>query len=374
MTEPTVSFQPFQPGFTDDPYPHYAELRAHRPVEHSQLGLWVLWRHADVKEMLKARLSVEDRNVRGFGSSRTVYDAVYGEGNRGSLGAGMSMLDRDPPDHTRLRRLVSRAFNPRTIEQLIPVIQSYVDEALDRIADGGTIDLVDTLAFPLPFAVISTMLGMPEDDVDRLRELSGLMVRSLEPVPDDAMVKQIVDATIEVDQRTSQAIAWKRKHPADDLLTALINAEDDGDVLSDAELIAQVVLLYVAGHETTVGLISNGALALRVRPIKQRCGGIGRTSTTTRSRRCSVMTARSSCHGGSPCSDMRLVGTRSRKVASSWRAWAPPTTTKPCSGPTRISSGWTGRPRSSTSRSAGASTTVWGLRWHAAKGASRWRP
>jgi cytochrome P450 len=133
---------------------------------------------------------------------------------------------------------------------------------LDRIADEGSVNLIDALAFPLPFAVISTMLGMPEDDVDRLRELSGTIVRSLEPVPDPEVVRQIVAAEIEMTDRTAAAIAWKRKHPADDLLTALINVHDGDDVLTDEELVSQVILLYVAGHETTVNLIGNGAYAL----------------------------------------------------------------------------------------------------------------
>src|SRR5581483_8170056 len=266
MTETTVSFQPFDPAFLDNPYPHYAELRRAVPVEQHEFGFWALWRHADISEMLKARLSVEDRNVTSFGPMRAVYDEVYGEADRGRRGDGMSMLDRDPPDHTRLRRLVSRAFTAKTVEQLVPVIQRLVDDALDRMADGGTVDLIDALAFPLPFAVISQMLGMPEADVGRLRELSGTIVRSLEPVPDESVVRQIVKADVDMAERTAEAIAWKRAHPADDLLTALINAEEDGDALSDIELVAQVVLLYVAGHETTVNLIGNGTLALLKHP------------------------------------------------------------------------------------------------------------
>jgi cytochrome P450 len=262
MTETTVSFQPFRGEFTDDPYPHYAELRAVVPVEHHELGFWALWRHADVTEMLRARLSVEDSNITSIGPMRAVYDEIYREANTGRRGEVKSMLDRDPPDHTRLRRLVSRAFTPRTIETLTPVVESLVDNALDQIADGGEVDLIEALAFPLPFAVISTMLGMPETDVTRLRELSHLLVKSLEPVPDEATIREIIQADVEMADRTKDAIEWKRKHPADDLLTALINAEDAGDALSDEELISQVVLLYVAGHETTVNLIGNGTLAL----------------------------------------------------------------------------------------------------------------
>jgi cytochrome P450 len=255
-----LSFNPFTPGFTDDPYPHYAELRASVPVEQNALGFWALWRHRDVAEVLRAKMSVEDGKVTNQGPMADVYAEVYAE--KGLTGEGRSMLDRDPPDHTRLRKLVSQAFTPRTVEGLTPVVQDLVDESLNRIDDEGTVDLLDALAFPLPFTVISVMLGMPETDTTRLRELSHTVVRSLEPVPDEATVRDIVAADIELIQLASDAIAWKRANPADDLLTALINAEDSGDMLSDEELIAQVILLYVAGHETTVNLIGNGTLAL----------------------------------------------------------------------------------------------------------------
>jgi cytochrome P450 len=262
MTETAVSFQPFEASFADDPYAQYAALRAAKPVEQHEFGFWALWRHADVNAMLRSRMSVEDRNVDTFGPMRETYEEIYADAGLGADGGAKSMLHRDPPDHTRLRRLVSQAFTPKTISGLQPVIDSLVSDALDRIEDEGTVDIIDALAFPLPFAVISAMLGMPEDDVTRLRELSGMIVRSLEPVPDEETIRQIVAADIEMIERTSEAIAWKREHPADDLLTALINAREDGDALDDQELIAQVILLYVAGHETTVNLIGNGTLAL----------------------------------------------------------------------------------------------------------------
>ncbi|HET7312176.1 MAG TPA: cytochrome P450 [Mycobacteriales bacterium] len=262
MTETALAtFNPFAPGFTDNPYPHYAELRRANPVEQHELGFWALWRYADVFEVLRARLSVEDRNVTHQGPMASVYDQVYAE--KGLTAERVqSMLDRDPPDHTRLRKLVSQAFTPRTIQQLEPTVTKLVDESLDAMAEAGECNLIDALAFPLPFTVISVMLGMPETDSNRLRELSHQVVKSLEPVPDEAIVRAIVDADIELAQLASEAIAWKRKNPADDLLTALINAEDSGDVLSDDELVSQVLLLYIAGHETTVNLIGNGTLAL----------------------------------------------------------------------------------------------------------------
>jgi cytochrome P450 len=253
-------FNPFAPGFTDDPYPHYAELRASKPIEANPLGFYALWRHRDVAEVLRARMSVEEGRVRDRGPMADVYQEVYAE--HGMSPEGKSMLDRDPPDHTRLRKLVSQAFTPRTVEGLTPVVQELVDEALDAIENAGDVDLLDALAFPLPFTVISVMLGMPETDAARLRSLSGTVVKSLEPVPDEQTVRDIVAANIELIAIAGEAIEWKRKNPADDLLTGLINAEDSGDALTNEELIAQVLLLYIAGHETTVNLIGNGTLAL----------------------------------------------------------------------------------------------------------------
>jgi cytochrome P450 len=255
-----VSFNPFTPGFTDDPYPHFAELRAGNPIEHNELGFWALWRYVESADVLRAKMSVQDDKVIHVGPMADVYEQVYAE--KGLDSGVKSMLDLDPPDHTRLRKLVSKAFTPRTIDQLSPSVEKLVDEALDRIAEAGSVNLIDALAFPLPFTVISLMLGMPDTDTERLRELSGTVVRSLEPVPDEATVRAIVDADVELVQLASDAIEWKRSNPADDLLTALINAEDSGDVLSPDELVAQVILLYVAGHETTVNLIGNGTLAL----------------------------------------------------------------------------------------------------------------
>jgi cytochrome P450 len=259
-----VSFNPFLPGYTDNPYPHFADLRARNPIEQNELGFWALWRYAEAAEVLRAKLSVQDDKVIHVGPMADVWEKAYAE--RGIEAGVVSMLDLDPPDHTRLRKLVSKAFTPRTIEQLTPAVERLVEDALDAIEDAGSVNLIDALAFPLPFTVISLMLGMPDTDTDTLRDLSGTAVRSLEPVPDEATVGAIVDANIGLMNLASEAIAWKRKNPADDLLTALINAEDGGDVLSEEELVAQVILLYVAGHETTVNLIGNGTLALLREP------------------------------------------------------------------------------------------------------------
>jgi cytochrome P450 len=268
MTEtmsPQPLFDPFAPGFTDDPYPHYAAVRAVAPVYHHPFGFWLLTAYEDVSWLLRAGLSVEDRNARPEGPLQELRREIFGEDGSVPVG-GLSMLDRDPPDHTRLRKLVSKAFTPRSIEALRPRITELVDGMLGEMARHDRVDLVDALAFPLPFQVIAEMLGTPPADHERIRELSGTVVRSLEPVADPELAKAILSADTELIEIASEMIAWKRSNPAGDLLTALINAEDGGDTLSDDELVAQTLLLYLAGHETTVNLISGGTLALLRHP------------------------------------------------------------------------------------------------------------
>jgi cytochrome P450 len=263
QTMPPPVFDPFAPGFTDDPYPQYAALRAGAPAGRHPLGFWLLTRYEDISALLRANMSVEDGNITDR-ELLALREQMFGAEEEGSR--ARSMLDRDPPDHTRLRRLVSKAFTPRAVEALRPRITGLVDEMLDAAPDHGQVDLVDTLAFPLPFAVIGEMLGTPPADHERIRQLSGTVVRSLEPVNDPATARAIVEADAELTQIAAEMIAWKRAHPAADLLTALINAEDDGDVLGDEELISQTLLLYIAGHETTVNLIAGGTLALLRHP------------------------------------------------------------------------------------------------------------
>ncbi|WP_158890726.1 cytochrome P450 [Amycolatopsis anabasis] len=266
MTDSAVStfeFNPFADGFTDDPYPHYAALRASSPVHEHPLGFWVLAEHDDVSALLRSGHSVNTRHA-APGPLRDLRESVYGDA--GPRLNTLSMLDQDPPDHTRLRKLVAKAFTPRAVEALEPRIVRLVDDALDRIAAAGRVDLVAELAFPLPFAVISEMLGMPPIDHVRLRELTGVMVRSVEPVVDPELMARIAEADRELVTIGEEVIDWKRRNPDEDLLTALIAAEDDGDMLSDAELVSQLLLLYVAGHETTVNLIAGGTLALLRNP------------------------------------------------------------------------------------------------------------
>ena len=259
MSTAEVTFNPFEPGFTDDPYPQWKALRDNDPVHHTPFGMWLLLRYDDVHRFVRdPSVSVEDRN----GTVSPMQEALRQQVGELPEREGRSMLGLDPPDHTRLRRLVSKAFTPRVIEQLRPRVQELVDEVLDRAAERGEMELVGELAFPLPFQVISEMLGMPEADSVQLREWSSTIVRGLEPNFDPEVIRAIIRASTAMSEFLDGVLDWKRSNPGDDLLTALISAEEQGDALTDEELRDQVALLYIAGHETTVNLIGNGTLAL----------------------------------------------------------------------------------------------------------------
>ncbi|WP_063726424.1 cytochrome P450 [Streptomyces sp. RTd22] len=256
-------FNPFTPDFMNDPYPHYAELRREVPVHEHPGGFWMLSRYQDVFDLLRSSLSVEQRHV-APGPFRDAYEKA-GVTDEPRL-KGLALLDRDPPDQTRLRKLVTQAFTVRAVNAMEPRIRALVTDALDTFAEAGGGDLVETLAFPLPFTVISDMLGMPPTDTRHMRELTGTLMRSVEPTTDPVVMRAVEAADAELFELVGDAVAWKRNHLADDLLSALIAAEDDGDKLTHDELVAQVTMLYVAGHETTVNLISGGTLALLRNP------------------------------------------------------------------------------------------------------------
>jgi cytochrome P450 len=262
---PPPLFDPFAPGFTDDPYPQYATMREQAPVYAHPFGFWLITRYDDVSWLLRATgLSVDDDNAAPCSLLRQTRDEI--RGNEAPRANAQSMLDRDPPDHTRLRKLVSKAFTPRAIEALRPRITDLVDGMLDEMAEQRRVNLVDALAFPLPFSVIAEMLGTPPADHERIRELTGTVVRSVEPIADPELISAIIAANDELNAIAAEMVAWKRANPADDLLTALIHAEDDGDALTDDELVSQTLLLYITGHETTVSLIAGGTLALLDNP------------------------------------------------------------------------------------------------------------
>ncbi len=260
-TEEPLFLNPLQDGFMENPWPHLAEMREREPVHPILIGGWALFRYDDVFSVLRdPALSVEDRN------------ADFGDLSRGDLLEEMGELDNasilnlDPPDHTRLRHLVSKAFTPRVIEALRPRVEELVDSALDAIDAAGRADIVSGLAFPLPFDVISEMLGMPDGDKDQIRDWSGAIVKTLDPILAPEEIREAMAANRSMADHIDHVIEWKRENPGDDLLTALIDAEDDGDRLSEKELRDQVSVLFIAGHETTVNLIGTGLLEMLRHP------------------------------------------------------------------------------------------------------------
>jgi cytochrome P450 len=256
---------PFAPGFYDDPYVQYRHLRETDPVHHSPVGMWFLSRWEDCHHVLRLPgTSVNEAN--SVLQQRT--DALSAAAEEAGARRSRSILGTDPPDHTRIRRLVSKAFTPRTVARLEDRVGEQVDELLDAAeAHGGPVDLIAELAFPLPFQVIHGMLGMPDSiETARLRSLSQTVTQVLDPVLAMVHADEIMAASLELGEVITAAVEWKRDHPADDLLTALIEAEDEGHHLSPEELADNVTLLYLAGHETTVNLIGNGTLALLRHP------------------------------------------------------------------------------------------------------------
>ena len=263
-TEPSERlWNPFDPEFRADPYPYYDRLRTEAPAYRDPAGTTVLTRYRDVFATLRSNQVSRDVEANAIFDESDPVAMRRRERRRGSA---KSILNLDPPDHTRLRRLVSKAFTPRAIESLRPRIEAMVDARLDLAAERGTIELIDDLAFPVPFQVISELLDMPMDRADELREWSQTLTQGLEPTStiddldaSEAAIMQLIPYLIEV-------IESRRARPGDDLLSGLLAVEDGGDTLSPAELISFVVLLYVAGHETTVNLIGNGMLALLRNP------------------------------------------------------------------------------------------------------------
>lgn len=271
-----MTFNPFEPGFADNPYEQYAGIRAQGRAERTAFGTLLVSHYDDCFQLLRLTgTSVDDRNANAvfrYQPPDDIADRMITGSDRRSI------LGLDPPDHTRLRRLVSSAFTVRRVEELRGRVRELVaglfDELAEAGADGDPVDLIARYAFPLPFMVISELLGMPEGNRDELRSWSHTMTMSLEPILDDDTARAVVDAAGHMVRHVDEAIEWKRRHPADDLLSAMIAAEEDGDRMTAEELQVQVILLYVAGHETTVNLIGNGTLALlRHRDQLERLAG-----------------------------------------------------------------------------------------------------
>jgi len=226
--------------FLADPYPYYRALRESDPVHFDETrGSWILTRHRDVAAMFRdeKRLSAEQ-------------------------GIATSMLVTDPPGHTRLRTLVSKAFTARTVRELAPRIESIVDGLLDAVAGNGGMEAISQFAYPLPITVIAEMLGVEPERRDFFREASTKIAVALGPITDQQVALRANEGRQQLFEYFEGLIRKRKTDPREDLVSALIQAEDRRDFLSHGELLAMLLLLLVGGHETTVNLIGNGLLAL----------------------------------------------------------------------------------------------------------------
>ena len=249
--DPWLGANPLDPAFRRDPYPFLRHLREVDPVNETPLGIWRLSRYDDVVRLL-------EREPTGV---RMSDGTLPGEGIGGR--SAEFMLQQDPPKHTRLRKLVSKAFTPRALEALRPRVQALVDELLDRAEKRGAMDVIADLALPVPATVICEMMGVPVADRDHFTEWTAQATHLLAAMiaPPD-VVERGLAASDALTAYFENLIAERRTRLSDDILSNLIRAEEEGDRLSQSELLSQSIGLLIAGFETTIGLIGNGVLAL----------------------------------------------------------------------------------------------------------------
>jgi hypothetical protein len=254
-----LAFNPLDPAFIADPYPFYRRLREAAPVLKTPQGFWLITRYEDIALVLRDKRFGKDfagNMQRRYGADRMSEPAV--------ASLAKTMLVQDPPDHTRLRGLVTKAFTARRVADMRPRIKALVDQQLDRVADKGEMDVMRDLAHRLPVIVICDMLGIPEEHRAPFLVGGNVNGRILEPVP---MTREELDQANRATQMGgvyfNQLCELRRREPQDDLTTELVKAEEAGDKLSAEELQANISLLFGAGHETTTNLIGNGLLALQ---------------------------------------------------------------------------------------------------------------
>jgi len=261
-----LAFAPDDLGFVADPYPVYAELRERKPVCYDELtDHWLVSRYVDVDALLRDRR---------FGRTY-VHVATHAEMGRPEEPTSLApfwhlirsgILDMEPPDHTRVRSLVSKAFTPRMVEGLRDRIQTMMDELVDEVEGTGSFDLIETIAEPLPVAVIAELLGVPPGDRQLLRPWSADICGMYELNPTDEAEATAVRACVEFSDYLRSLSRERRAAPSDDLISALGQVVDAGERLTEDELIGTCVLLLNAGHEATVNVTGNGWWSLYRNP------------------------------------------------------------------------------------------------------------
>ncbi len=247
--ESGISFDLTSSKVRANPYEVYERLRSKNPIHRMRLiNAWALTEYDDAMAIL------QDHRRFSSGENKLEY-APY-----------RTMLDLDPPDHTRLRSLVSKAFTPRSVALLGPRIEEIVEELLDDLADKDSFDLISDFAFPFPVIVIAEMLGIPAEDRDKFNVWSNDIALAVEPILSGEEIVRVERASDEIIEYFEGIIEQRRRQPRDDMLSALLAAEEEGDRLTHDELLGTLMLLLVAGNETTRSLIGNGMLALLKNP------------------------------------------------------------------------------------------------------------
>ncbi|KQW43923.1 cytochrome [Nocardioides sp. Root1257] len=267
QSSPTV-LDPYDYGFQDDPYPTYAWLREHEPLHHNaELDLWALTRHEDIADALRT----EGTYSNSYGVA--IEKSAWGP----SAYKVMSILGMDPPRQKRLRSLVSRGFTPRRVHDLLPRVQELTDRYLAECLERGSFDWIADFAGKLPMDVISEMMGVPEEDRAEVRRQADIVVHREDGVYD--VPPAGAEASLWLVSYYMDMVAERRRKPTDDLTSALIEAEIDGERLNDDDVIAFLFLMVVAGNETTTKLLGHAAFHLTRHPDQHDLvfGGAGRT-------------------------------------------------------------------------------------------------
>ncbi len=263
VTRP-VALDPYDYEFQEDPYPVYAWLREHEPLHHNPaLDLWALTRHADIAEALRS----EGTYSNSWGVA--IEKSAWGP----DAHKVMSILGMDPPRQNRLRGLVSRGFTPRRVHDLLPRIQQLTDRYLAECLDRGSFDWIADFAGRLPMDVISEMMGVPEEDRAEVRRQADTVVHREDGVHD--VPQAGAEASLWLVAYYQEMVDQRRRRPADDLTSALIDAELDGERLTDEDVIGFLFLMVVAGNETTTKLLGHALFHLTSHPdqLAQVFGG-----------------------------------------------------------------------------------------------------
>lgn len=364
MEQPSASpalFDPWSAAFVADPYPAYAELRATgRAHWFEATDQWLVPHYADVSALLRdrrlGRTYLHRFTHEEFGRTppppeHEPFETLNGQG----------LLDLEAPDHTRIRRLVSKAFTPRTVEQLVPTVRRLAAGLVDDFVEQGGGDLLSAVAEPLPVAVIAEMLGIPESDRAPLRPWSAAICGMFELNPSEETARAAVRASLEFSAYLRELIAERRANPGPDLISALVAAHDEGERLTEQEMVSTCVLLLNAGHEATVNTTVNGWWTLLRHPGQLAALRADHGLLPTALEELMRYDTPSRCSSAGSWTTSRSTA-RSSRGAPRWPcSSAPPTATRPASPNRTPSTSPGGRTR--TSPSVPVSTSAWARRW-----------